>query len=153
MIGIGCRTVAREAEERGRWRATIPGLVITDISPKPSLLRTAARQKRHCRVVAVQAMSGAYVVLDQGMDRLQRNSRVPDQVSQGRQAQFYTFTGEAFGLPVQRLVLPVFLEDKHGDQAGPGPTTRDRMERVGGWLIFSQFRQVNFSRTVWITFH
>ena len=24
---------------------------------------------------------------------------------------------------------------------------------AGGWLIFSQARQVNFSRTVWITFH
>jgi hypothetical protein len=24
---------------------------------------------------------------------------------------------------------------------------------AGGWLIFSQQRQVNFSRTVWITFH
>ena len=24
---------------------------------------------------------------------------------------------------------------------------------AGGWLIFSQSRQVNFSRTVWITFH
>jgi hypothetical protein len=24
---------------------------------------------------------------------------------------------------------------------------------AGGWLIFSQSRQLNFSRTVWITFH
>jgi hypothetical protein len=24
---------------------------------------------------------------------------------------------------------------------------------AGGWLILSQSRQVNFSRTVWITFH
>src|SRR4249919_3568577 len=24
---------------------------------------------------------------------------------------------------------------------------------AGGWVIFSQSRQVNFSRTVWITFH
>jgi hypothetical protein len=24
---------------------------------------------------------------------------------------------------------------------------------AGGWLIFSQVLQVNFSRTVWITFH
>src|ERR1700731_396494 len=24
---------------------------------------------------------------------------------------------------------------------------------AGGWVIFSQDRQVNFSRTVWITFH
>jgi hypothetical protein len=24
---------------------------------------------------------------------------------------------------------------------------------AGGWVIFSQARHVNFSRTVWITFH
>jgi hypothetical protein len=67
--------------------------------------------------------------LDQGMDRLQSDSRVPDQVCQGRQTQFDAFTGEAFGLSIQGLVLTIFLKDKHGDQAGPGPSTRDRMER------------------------
>ncbi|EDM69947.1 hypothetical protein RAZWK3B_00320 [Roseobacter sp. AzwK-3b] len=67
--------------------------------------------------------------LDQAMDWLQRDSGMPDQVSQGRQAQLDAFTCETFGLPVQRAVLTIFLEDKHGDQAGPSPSTRDRMER------------------------
>lgn len=78
---------------------------------------------------AMQAVSGTHMSLDQGMDRLQRNSRVSDQVCQGRQAQRNAFTGEAFGLPVQGLVLTIFLEDEHGDQAGTGPSARDRMER------------------------
>lgn len=78
MIGIGCGPVAREAEECGRWRTTIPELVSTDIGSQPSLLRTAPRQRWHCRVAPVQAMGGVHVVLDQGMDRLQRNSRVPN---------------------------------------------------------------------------
>tara|TARA_R110002095_G_C4067069_1_gene219730 strand:+ start:216 stop:524 length:309 start_codon:yes stop_codon:yes gene_type:complete len=98
----------------------------------------------------MQAVSGTRMGLDQGMDRLQRDSRVPDQVCQCGQAQLNAFTGEAFGLPVQGLVLAVLFKNEHGDQAVPGPTMRDRME--GGWLIFSQARLVNFSRTVWITF-
>jgi len=43
---------------------------------------------------------------------------VPDQVCQGRQAQINAFTGKALCLPVQGLVLAIFLEDEHGDQAG-----------------------------------
>ena len=59
----------------------------------------------------MQAVSGTHVGLDQRMDRLQGDSRVPNQVCQGGQAQLYTFTGEPLGLPVQRLVLTIFLED------------------------------------------
>lgn len=77
---------------------------------------------------------------------------MPDQVCQGGKAEIHTLTGKALGLPVQRLVLAILFEDKQGDQAWPGPSTRDHMG-AGGWLIFSQARRVNFSRAVWITFH
>ena len=59
----------------------------------------------------MQAVSGTRMAFDQRMDRLQCDSRVPDQVRQGGQAQLYTFTGEPLGLPVQGLVLTIFLED------------------------------------------
>ncbi len=137
LIGIGCRTISGEAEERGRRRSAIPGPVITHISPKPGLLRATTRQKWHCRVIPMQAVTGTHVGLDQGIDRLQRDSCVPDQVRQGRQAQRDAFTGEPLGLPVQGLVLAVFLEDEHGDQAGSSPSTRDRMER--GWRLADLF--------------
>ena len=129
LIGIGGRAITGEAEERSRWRSPIPGAIVTQTGPEPGFLRATPRQKRHGRVIAMQAATGAHMGLDQGMDWLQRDSGMPDQVSQGRQAQLDAFTCEAFGLPVQRLVLTMFLEDEHGDQAGPGPSTRDRMER------------------------
>ena len=103
LIGIGCRAITGELEERGRWRATIPGPIIAHVGPEPGLFRTTPRQKRHGRVVAMQQMSGKHVGLDQGMDRLQGNSRLPDQVYQGRQAQLDAFTGEALSLPVQPM--------------------------------------------------
>ena len=81
----------------------------------------------------MQAVGISHVGLDQGMDRLQRDSRVPDQIRQCGQAQLDAFPGKPFSLPVQRLVLTIFLKGDHGDQAGPGPSTRDRMKR-GWWL-------------------
>ena len=129
LIGIGRRAISGEAEERRRWRAAIPGAVITDIGPETSLFRATPRQKRHCRIVAMQTVGGTNMGFDQGVDRLQGDSRVTDQVCQGGQAQFDAFTGKALCLPVQRLVLTIFLKDEHGDQAWPGPSTRDRMER------------------------
>ncbi|MDT8873416.1 hypothetical protein RAA17_25585 [Komagataeibacter rhaeticus] len=33
-------------------------------------------------------------------------------------------------------------------QLWPGPSARDRVERCRGWMMFSQSRQVNFSRIV-----
>ena len=69
------------------------------------------------------------MAFDQGMDRLQGDSRVPDQVCQRGEAQINAFTRKALCLPVQRLVLSVFFEDQHCDQAGSGPSARNRMER------------------------
>jgi len=77
----------------------------------------------------MQTASGTHMALDQVMDRLQSDPGMPDQICQGRQAQFYTFTGKALCLPVQRLMLAILLKDEHGDQAGPGPSARDRVER------------------------
>ena len=129
LIGIGCRAISGEAEERRRRRAAIPRAVITDIGPQTSFFRATPCQKRHGRVIAMQAVSGTHMAFDQGMDRLQGDSRVPDQVCQGGEAQINAFTGKALCLPVQGLVLSVFFEDEHGDQAGSGPSARDRMER------------------------
>ena len=39
------------------------------------------------------------------------------------------------------------------NRLGPAQPRGVGWNGAGGWLIFSQSRQVNFSRTVWITFH
>ena len=51
-------------------------------------------------------------------------------------------------------MLAELLEQDHGQEAGPRPASRrSHGTGAGAWLIFSQSRQVNFSRTVSITFH
>src|SRR5690606_27370452 len=50
-------------------------------------------------------------------------------VSQGRQAQRHTFTAIAFDLPVERLVLPVLLEQHYCQKAWTSPAAGHYMER------------------------
>src|SRR5215471_2486888 len=81
----------------------------------------------------------------------QESSAGPDLVGQCRHAQLDALARVALGLPVERLVLPVLLKQDHGEQAGAGKAARQ--DGAGAWLIFSQSRQVNFSRTCCTTFH
>ena len=51
-------------------------------------------------------------------------------------------------------MLAVLGEQHHRQQARPGHArARSAWKGAGGWVIVSQARQVNFSRTFWITFH
>ncbi len=47
----------------------------------------------------MQAVRGEHVALDQGVDGLQREGVMPDQVCQRRHAQLYIFTNQALCLP------------------------------------------------------
>jgi hypothetical protein len=49
-------------------------------------------------------------------------------------------------------MLAKLLEQHHRQQAGSGPALAITWNGAGAWLIFSQSRQENFSRTCWITF-
>src|SRR5690606_28549254 len=65
---------------------------------------------------------------DQLMDRGQRHTGMADQIGESGQAEINTLACNALALAVQRLMLAIFVEGHHGDQAGPGPATRDDME-------------------------
>src|SRR5205085_3671706 len=56
-------------------------------------------------------------------------SAISHLIGQGRQAEGYALPGVAFGLAVERLMLPVLLEQDHRQQAGAGPTPGNDMER------------------------
>jgi hypothetical protein len=56
-------------------------------------------------------------------DRFEHRAAGPDLIGQGRQAQRHAFLGVAFGLAVERLMLPELLEQDHREQAGTGPTS------------------------------
>ena len=76
----------------------------------------------------MQPGGGEHMGLDQRVQRFQQISHRADLIGQGGEAQVHTFPGIAFGLSVQRLMLAVLFEYDHGEQAGTGPPTRDRVE-------------------------
>jgi len=74
-------------------------------------------------------------------------------VREGGQAQRHALPGVALGLAVQRLVLAELFEQQHGRKLGPAQPRGVTWNGAGAWLIASQSRQENVSRTCRISFH
>jgi hypothetical protein len=64
--------------------------------------------------------------------RRQRRAAGTDLIGQGRQAEGHPLLGVALGLAVERLMLPVFLEQDHRQKAGAGPAAGYHMGTVPG---------------------
>ena len=94
-----------------------------------------------------------HMLRDQIVQRPARHRAGANLVGQRRQAEIDALAGVAIALPVQRLVLAVLLEDDHRQKVRARPAPGVGWNGAGGCEIFSQWRQVNFLRTVWITFH
>ena len=101
----------------------------------------------------MDALGAEHVGTDQLDQRRQRGGAGADPIGQRRHVEIDAFAGEALALPVQRLVLAELGVKDHRQQAGTGSARAIGWNGAGGWVIVSQARQVNFSRTVWITFH
>src|SRR5438874_11954352 len=67
--------------------------------------------------------------LDPPEEGCQHRTAATHLIGQGRQAEGYALPGVAFGLAVERLMLPELLEQDHRQQAGAGPTSGNYMER------------------------
>ena len=97
-------------------------------------------QDRHGGVVAVQALGGQHMRLDQAMQRPQRRGAGPDLVGQRGEAEIDAFAGIALALPVQRLMLGELLEQDHRQEVRAGKAARRHMEgcrRLGDLLAFA----------------
>jgi hypothetical protein len=81
----------------------------------------------------MQTPAVQHMAFDQRMDRGKRHTGMTNQIGKRRQAEVNAFSCNALGLAVQWLVLAIFVKGDHGDQAGPGPSTWDRME--GCWWL------------------
>ena len=81
------------------------------------------------------------------------NAHAPTWSASVEKAELHTLSGVALALAVQRLMLPVLLIHDGGElvRTRPAPCGT-AWNGAGAWESFSQSRQVNFSRTVWITF-
>ena len=62
------------------------------------------------------------------MERGESSNPGTDMVGQGGDVEIDAFPGVAFALPVERLVLPILLEQDHRQQAGADSGTRDDVE-------------------------
>ncbi len=65
----------------------------------------------------------------QAKQRIKRRADRSHGVGHGRQRDRHAFQRITLGLPVQRLMLAELLEQDHGQQARPRPSSRDHMER------------------------
>ena len=105
------------------------GQIVAHVNPTSPGIGLAFGQDRHGGVIAVQSFSREDMRFNTPEDRFQHRAAGPDLVGQGRQAQRHAFLGVAFGLAVERLMLPELLEQDHREQAGTGPASGDHMER------------------------
>jgi hypothetical protein len=70
-----------------------------------------------------------HVTLYQRMDGCQGRTGMTDQISQSGQAKLNPLPRNAFGLPVQWLVLSIFVKSDHRDQLRPSPAAWNGVER------------------------
>ena len=74
-------------------------------------------------------LGGEDVGADEIVERAQNHGAAADLVGERREAEIDAFAGIALGLAVERLMLPVLLEQDHGQQARPGKAARQHVER------------------------
>src|SRR5438477_2342435 len=121
--------IARVVEHRRRRSRPAERTIVAHINPTSPGIGLALGQDRHGGVVAVQPLSGEDMCLDPPEEGCQHRTAATHLIGQGRQAEGYALPGVAFGLAVERLMLPVLLEQDHRQQAGAGPTPGNDMER------------------------
>ncbi len=71
---------------------------------------------------------GKHMRLDQFSERQQRGRAGPDMIGHGGDRQLDPFARQLLALPVERLVIGVFVDKDHRQQARPGEAPGDRME-------------------------
>ena len=128
-LGMLAGAVARVEEHRRRRSGAGERLVVAHIDPQAAFARLVLGQYRHRRVVAVHAIAGKHMGADQLVERPQQDGAAADLVGQRRHAEIDALARIALGLPVERLMLPVLLEQDHGEQARSGEAARQHVER------------------------
>ena len=120
-------------EERCRRRGRASKRpVVADIDPGPTGRCLAFGENRHGGVVTVHAAACQDIGADQIVERAEQRSATTDLIGERRQAEIDAFPPVAFRLPVERLVLPVLLEQHHGEKARAGEAAWQHMERRRG---------------------
>ncbi len=152
-LGMLAGAVARIEERRGGRVAPVEGLIVAHIGPQPSSARLALRQHRHSGVVGMDAFGRKHVLADRLDQRHQRCRRGAHPVGQCRDIEIDPLARIGRALAIERQVRAYLANSTCVSSAGPARPRAIGCEGAGGWVIASQARQENFSRTCWITFH
>jgi hypothetical protein len=88
-------------------------------------------QYRYSSVVAMNALGGEDVRLDQLIERRQRGRASADVIRHGRDGELDALACKLIALTIERLMIGVFADQDHRQQAWPGEAARDRMEGGG----------------------
>jgi len=79
----------------------------------------------------VNALGGEDVRLDQLVERHQRRRTGADMIGHSRHRQLDALAGKSLALPVERLMIGIFVHQDHRQQTRPGKAARNGMERSG----------------------
>ena len=129
LLGMDAGAIRRVEEHGGRRRSAAERTIITHIGPNPSGAALALRQHRHRGVVAMKALSGEHMRLDQLVERHQRRRTGADMIRHGRHRQLDPLARILLALPVERLMVGVLLDQHHCQEARTREAARDRVER------------------------
>jgi hypothetical protein len=105
-LGALSSSIGRVAEQGCGRGGAAEGPVVADVGQQPPGPGAALRQDGHGGVVSVQVFSQQHVTRDPRVQRRERGGSRADLVGERRQAERHALAGEAFGLTVERLVLP-----------------------------------------------
>jgi hypothetical protein len=132
LLGMFAAAIGRIVEE-GRRPPLAKGPIIANVDPEPASSGLPLGQHRHGRVIPMQTFGAEHVLADQLVQGRQHRGRRADQIGEGRQVEVDAFSGVTLALAVERLVLPILLEEDHGQKAGADPPARDDVE--GCWRL------------------
>src|ERR1700720_1511588 len=121
--------VAREIKNRRRRGCATERAIIAHVNPTSRGVRLTLGQDRYGGVITVQSVGGKDMRFKTPENRFQHRAAGPHLIGQGRQAERHAFLGVAFGLAVERLMLPELLEQDHRQKTWTGPASGDHMER------------------------
>jgi len=76
----------------------------------------------------MDALGGEHVRLNQLVERQQVGRAGADVIGHGRHRQLDTLADKPIALPVERLMIGVFVEQDHRQEARPSKAACDRME-------------------------
>ena len=140
-------------EDRGRRASAAEWLIVPNIDPEPAGISLAFRQHRHGRVVAVQALGRHDMSLDEAPEGIERRRDRAHRVGHGGQRDRRALERIALPCQLRGWCWPKFSNTIIASRLGPAQALGITWNGAGAWLIVSQSRQENFSRTVSITFH